>query len=49
MCRSIRVLYDFEPPTTKEEIRAAALQYVREVSGVIRRRCDQGGEAPGAE
>jgi len=33
MCRSIRVLYNFEPPTTREEIRAAALQYVRKVSG----------------
>ena len=36
MCRSIRVLYNFEPPTTKEEIRAAALQYVREVSRLSR-------------
>jgi len=36
MCRSIRVLYNFEPPTTKEEIRAAALQYVRKVSGLQR-------------
>ena len=36
MCRSIRVLYNFEPPTTKEEIRAAALQYVRKVSGLPR-------------
>jgi len=34
MCRSIRVLYHFEPPTTGEEIRAAALQYVRKVSGL---------------
>ncbi len=34
MCRSIRVLYNFEPPTTREEIRAAALQYVRKVSGL---------------
>ncbi len=34
MCRSIRVLYNFEPPTTKEEIRAAAVQYVRKVSGL---------------
>lgn len=33
MCRNIRVLHHFEPPTTKEEIRAAALQYVRKVSG----------------
>jgi hypothetical protein len=34
MCRNIRVLYNFQPPSTKEEIRAAALQYVRKVSGV---------------
>jgi hypothetical protein len=34
MCRSIRVLYNFEPPTTRDEIRAAALQYVRKVSGL---------------
>jgi hypothetical protein len=33
MCRNIRVLFHFEPPTTKDEIRAAALQYVRKVSG----------------
>jgi hypothetical protein len=33
MCRNIRVLHHFEPPTTKEEIRDAALQYVRKVSG----------------
>lgn len=34
MCRNIRVLYNFEPPTTREEIAAAALQYVRKVSGL---------------
>jgi hypothetical protein len=34
MCRNIRVLYNFQPPTTESEIRAAALQYVRKVSGV---------------
>lgn len=33
MCRNIKVLYNFEPPTTDEEIRAAALQYVRKISG----------------
>lgn len=33
MCRNIRVLYNFQPPTTEDEIRAAALQYVRKVSG----------------
>lgn len=34
MCRNIRVLYNFQPPTTDEEIRAASLQYVRKVSGL---------------
>jgi hypothetical protein len=34
MCRNIRVLYNFQPPTTKEEMRAASLQYVRKVSGL---------------
>lgn len=33
MCRSIRPLFNFAPPATKEEIEAAALQYVRKVSG----------------
>lgn len=33
MCRNIRVLHYFDPPTTPEEIDAAALQYVRKVSG----------------
>jgi hypothetical protein len=33
MCRNIRILFNFEPPTTRDEIRAAALQYVRKVSG----------------
>jgi len=33
MCRNIRVLYNFQPPTTEDEIRAAALQYVRKISG----------------
>jgi hypothetical protein len=36
MCRNIRVLYNFDPPTTADEIRAAALQYVRKVSGLPR-------------
>jgi hypothetical protein len=36
MCRNIRVLHNFEPPTTVEEIRAASLQYVRKVSGVAK-------------
>jgi hypothetical protein len=33
MCRNIRPLFNFEPPATEEEVRAAALQYVRKVSG----------------
>jgi hypothetical protein len=34
MCRNIQTLYNFEPATTREEIHAAALQYVRKVSGM---------------
>ena len=34
MCRNIRILYNFEPPTTEDEVRAASLQYVRKVSGM---------------
>jgi hypothetical protein len=34
MCRNIRILYNFEPPTTEDEVQAAALQYVRKVSGM---------------
>jgi hypothetical protein len=33
MCRNIRTLYNFEPPASEQEIRAAALQYVRKLSG----------------
>jgi hypothetical protein len=33
MCRNIRTLYNFDPPATDEEIRGAALQYVRKISG----------------
>jgi len=33
MCRNIRPLFNFEPPATDEEVRAAALQFVRKVSG----------------
>ena len=33
MCRSIRTLFNFEPPATDEEIRAASLQFVRKLSG----------------
>ena len=34
MCRNIRILHNFDPPSTHEEIAAAALQYVRKVSGM---------------
>jgi hypothetical protein len=33
MCRNIRTLHNFEPPATAEEVRSAALQYVRKISG----------------
>ncbi len=33
MCRNIKTLYNFEPPVTDDEIRAAALQFVRKISG----------------
>lgn len=33
MCRNIRTLFNFEPPATDEEVRAAALQFVRKLSG----------------
>jgi len=33
MCRNIRTLHNFDPPATSDEVRAAALQYVRKVSG----------------
>jgi hypothetical protein len=36
MCRNIRVLANFEPPSTRDEVEAAALQYVRKVAGVTR-------------
>jgi hypothetical protein len=36
VCRNIRVLHHFEPPTTQDEIRAAALQYVRKVAGITK-------------
>ncbi len=42
MCRNIRILSHFEPPTTPEEIRDAALQFVRKVSGLNRpKQADQ--------
>ena len=36
MCRNIRTLHNFAPPATTEEVEAAALQYVRKVSGATR-------------
>ena len=36
MCRNIRTLHNFEPPATRDEVHAAALQYVRKVSGAAR-------------
>jgi hypothetical protein len=33
MCRNIRTLYNFEPPATEDEVRSAAVQYVRKISG----------------
>ena len=57
MCRNIRTLFNFEPPATDEEVRAAALQFVRKVSGfnspskanraaLARARGEQTGAAP---
>jgi hypothetical protein len=34
MCRNIKVLFNFDPPVTADEIRAASLQYVRKISGL---------------
>ena len=36
MCRNIRVLYNFAPPANEDEVHAAALQYVRKVSGTTK-------------
>ncbi|MET9229001.1 DUF2277 domain-containing protein [Lentzea sp. NPDC003310] len=36
MCRNIRVLHNFEPPATSDEVQAAALQYVRKVGGTTK-------------
>jgi hypothetical protein len=36
MCRNIRPLHNFEPPATEDEIRAAAVQYVRKISGTTK-------------
>jgi hypothetical protein len=36
MCRSIRTLYNYDPPTSAEDVHAAALQYVRKISGMTK-------------
>ncbi|NNG19241.1 DUF2277 domain-containing protein [Naumannella sp. ID2617S] len=36
MCRNIRTLHNFEPPATHDEVQAAALQYVRKISGTTK-------------
>ena len=36
MCRNIRTLHNFEPPATEDEVRAAAVQYVRKISGATK-------------
>jgi hypothetical protein len=36
MCRNIRILYNFSPPTSDDEVHAAALQFVRKVSGMTK-------------
>ncbi len=36
MCRNIKMLFNFDPPVTAEEVRAASLQYVRKISGFTR-------------
>jgi hypothetical protein len=36
MCRNIRTLHNFEPPATDDEVRGAALQYVRKISGTVK-------------
>ncbi|HET6206772.1 MAG TPA: DUF2277 domain-containing protein [Terracidiphilus sp.] len=47
MCRNIKLLFNFEPPVTDEEIRAASLQYVRKISGF--QKPSQANEAAFAE
>lgn len=44
MCRSIKTLFNFDPPATEEEIRAASLQFVRKLSGY--HKPSQANEAP---
>ncbi len=45
MCRNIKVLFNFEPPATSDEVRAAALQYVRKVTGTTGKRPAKANEA----
>jgi hypothetical protein len=40
VCRNIKMLFNFEPPATPDEVRAAAIQYVRKVSGATRVTAD---------
>ncbi|HEY4087377.1 MAG TPA: DUF2277 domain-containing protein [Bryobacteraceae bacterium] len=44
MCRNIRPLFNFEPPSTEDEIRAASLQFVRKISGFV--KPSKGNERP---
>jgi hypothetical protein len=44
MCRNIRPLFNFEPPSTEDEVRAASLQFVRKISGFV--KPSKGNEAP---
>ena len=43
MCRNIRTLHNFEPPATQDEVHAAALQYVRKISGTTQAVAGQPG------
>jgi len=36
MCRNIKTLFNFDPPVTEEEVRAASLQFVRKISGFVK-------------
>jgi hypothetical protein len=46
MCRNIKPLFNFDPPTTEEEIRAASLQFVRKISGFTKPSKDSQGLRP---
>ena len=47
MCRNIKILFNFDPPVTPEETRAAALQFVRKISGFNRPSKANEGFVPG--